>query len=76
MSKVKIYEIAKELNIENKEIIEEAKKLGIEVKSHLSSIEETDAKKIKESLKNKQVSKKDKKPETKKILKKKAKKKK
>ena len=46
MSKVKIYEIAKELNIDNKEIIKIAKKLGIEAKSHLSSIDESDAEKI------------------------------
>ncbi len=51
MSKVKIYEIAKELNMDNKEIIKIAKKLGIESKSHLSSIDESDAEKIKENLK-------------------------
>ena len=52
MGKVKIYEIAKELNIENKELIELAKKLGIEAKSHLSSIDEADAEKIKKIYEN------------------------
>ncbi len=52
MSKVKIYEIAKELNIDNKEIIKIAKKLGIEAKSHLSSIDESDAEKIKDNVSN------------------------
>ena len=53
MGKVKIHEIAKELDLTSKEIIEKAKKLGIEVKNHMSSVEEEYAKKIKESLKTK-----------------------
>ncbi len=39
MSKVRLYEIAKELGKESKEIVARAKKLGIEVKSHASSVE-------------------------------------
>ncbi len=66
MGKVKIYEIAKELNIENKELIELAKKLGIEAKSHLSSIDEADAKKIKDNIKKKSNSKSEPKSENKK----------
>ena len=53
LGKVKIHEIAKELDLTSKEIIEKAKKLGIEVKNHMSSVEENQAKKIKESLKTK-----------------------
>ena len=53
LGKVKIHEIAKELDLTSKEIIEKAKKLGIEVKNHMSSVEEEYAKKIKESLKTK-----------------------
>ena len=49
LSKIKIYEIAKEFEVDNKEVINIAKKLGINVASHLSSIDETDAKKIKEN---------------------------
>ncbi len=63
MSKVKIYEIAKELNMDSKELVEEAKKIGIEAKSHLSSIEEADAKKLKDNLKKKTNNKKESKKE-------------
>ena len=60
MEKIKIHEIAKELNIENKEVIEIANKLGMNVKSHLNAIDEKDAEKIKE-----EILKKDKKEEVK-----------
>lgn len=53
MGKVKIHEIAKELDLTSKEVIEKAKVLGIEVKSHLSSVEKEIAKKILDSFKNK-----------------------
>ncbi len=53
LGKVKIHELAKELDLTSKEIIESAKKLGIEVKNHMSSVEEEIAKKIKGSLKTK-----------------------
>lgn len=39
MKKIRIYEIAKELNVSAKEIISELNKLNIDVKSHMSSIE-------------------------------------
>ena len=47
MGKIKIYEIAKELDLTSKEVLETAQKLNIDVKSHMSSVEEDDAKKIK-----------------------------
>ncbi len=53
LGKIKIHEIAKELDLTSKEIIERAGKLGIEAKNHMSSIEEELAKKIKESFKTK-----------------------
>ena len=52
MGKIKLYDVAKELNLTSKEVLEIAKKLNIEAKSHLSSIDEEDANKIKESAKN------------------------
>ncbi len=52
MGKVKIYDIAKKLNLTSKEVLERAEMLKIEAKSHLSNIDEEDAKKIEESLKN------------------------
>lgn len=51
MGKIKIHEIAKKLDLTSKEIIERATKLGIDVKNHLSSVEEEVAKKIEDSIK-------------------------
>ena len=51
MGKIKIYELAKELNLGNKELIEIANKLGLGVTSHLNAIEEKDANKIRENVK-------------------------
>ncbi len=70
MGKIKIHEIAKKLDLTSKEIIERAKKLGIEVKNHLSSIEHTDETKIEESFKNTENGKKEKKASEKKTTKK------
>jgi len=55
LAKIKIYEIAKELNVDNKSVIDVANKIGLSVKSHLSAIEEDEAKKIRDSF-NKKVS--------------------
>ena len=43
MPKVRIYELAKILKIENKELIEKLRELGIEAKSHMSVLTEEDA---------------------------------
>ena len=53
LGKIKIYEIAKKLGLTSKEVLEVAQKLNIEVKSHMSGIEEEEAKKIEKSLLNK-----------------------
>ena len=53
MGKIKIYEIAKKLGLTSKEVLEVAQKLNIEAKSHMSGIEEEEAKKIEKSLLNK-----------------------
>ena len=50
MGKIKIHEIAKELGLTSKQIIEKANSLGIEVSSHLSSVDEKQAKTIKDSF--------------------------
>ena len=57
MGKIKIYEIAKELNLTSKEVLEKAKNIGLEVKSHMSGIEESEAEKLKNALQEKNVSK-------------------
>lgn len=46
MSKKRLHEIAKEIGKSSKEVVEHAKYLGLDVKSHASSVEEADAKKI------------------------------
>ena len=51
MSKKRLYEIAKELGKESKEVVARAKELGLEVKSHASSVEEALAAKIVASFK-------------------------
>ena len=50
MGKIKIYEIAKKLNLTSKEVLEMAQKLNIDVKSHMSGVDEGDAKKIENSF--------------------------
>ena len=50
-NKTKIHEIAKKMGLSSKEVLEKAHALGIEVSSHLSGVDEQDAKKIEESLK-------------------------
>lgn len=46
MSKKRVYELAKELGIENKELIARLEKLGITGKSHSSSLEDSDLERI------------------------------
>ncbi|MER0123555.1 translation initiation factor IF-2 [Streptococcus sp. ZJ93] len=50
MSKKRLYEIAKELGKESKEVVAKAKELGIEVKSHSSSVEAAIAQRIVEGF--------------------------
>ncbi len=51
MGKIKIHELAKELKVENKEVIELANKLGLKVTSHLNAVDEKDANRIRENIK-------------------------
>ena len=43
LGKIKLYELAKEMNVASKELLEKAKKMGIELKSHLSVLTDEDA---------------------------------
>ena len=54
LGKIKIYDIAKKLNLTSKEILEIANKLNIDAKSHLSGIEEDEAKRIENEITKKQ----------------------
>ena len=57
MGKIKIYEIAKKLDLASKEIVEMARKLNIEVKNHMSTVSEEEAQKIENKIKNKKENK-------------------
>ena len=51
MGKIKIHEIAKKMGLASKEVLEKAKSLNFDVKSHLSALTEEEAKKLEEELK-------------------------
>lgn len=52
MAKERIYEVAKELDIDNKVVIQKAKELGFDVKNHMSSLEDAQVKQLKGSFQN------------------------
>ncbi len=56
--KIRVYELSRDLKLENKDILDAAQKLSISVKSHSSSISLEDAKKIKNLINNKNSDKK------------------
>ena len=56
--KIRIYELSRDLNLENKDILDAAQKLSISVKSHSSSISAEEAKKIKNLINQKNSDKK------------------
>ena len=47
MGKMKLYELAKEMDVSSKELLEQAKEMGINIKSHLSVISDEDVKNLK-----------------------------
>ncbi len=56
--KIRIYELSRDLNLENKDILDAAQKLSISVKSHSSSISTEEAKKITNLINKKNTDKK------------------
>ena len=50
MTKKRVYELAKELGLENKELIARLEKIGIAVKSHSSTLEDSDLERIQSEL--------------------------
>ena len=52
MGKIKIHEIAKKIGVNSKEVLEKALELGLDVKTHMSSVDENDAKKIEAKFSN------------------------
>ena len=53
MGKMKVHELAKELNLTSKELVEKLIDLKYDVKSHLSILEDSDVEKIRKQLKTK-----------------------
>ena len=51
MGRMKVHELAKELNMTSKELVEKLNDLKYDVKSHLSILEDSDVEKIKKQLK-------------------------
>jgi translation initiation factor IF-2 len=50
-AKIRIFELAKELNVESKRVLEFAQSLNVDVKNHMSTIDEKTADKVREGLK-------------------------
>jgi translation initiation factor IF-2 len=50
MSKIRVYELAKELGIDNKDLITRLEKLGIAVNAHSSSLEEADVQRVRKEF--------------------------
>ena len=50
MKKIRVYELAQELNMTSKELVEKINELGINISSHMSSLEKSDAELILEIL--------------------------
>ena len=55
MGKIRVYELAKELNMNNKELVQKLQTMGYAVRSHSSTLEEFLVKEIKERLQGKQA---------------------
>ena len=50
MSKKRVYELAKELNVPSKDIVEKAQSAGVDVKNHMSTLTDSDISKVKHLL--------------------------
>ena len=57
MSKKRVYEFAKELNVESKTILNKAKDLGIDYGNHMSSMTDEEMNRVKQSLQDTKVNK-------------------
>ena len=51
MPKMRVYELAKQLEVSNKDVLEKLSSLGVTVKSHSSSLEDSDVKRLTEQYK-------------------------
>ncbi len=59
MAKIRIYELAKQLGVANKELVEKINSIGIEAKSHMGMLTEEDAEKVRALYQPKEAPKKE-----------------
>ena len=50
MIKVRVYEVARELGLDNRELVNKIASLGIQVRNHMSALEPAEVERIKRSL--------------------------
>ncbi|MBW2356796.1 MAG: translation initiation factor IF-2 N-terminal domain-containing protein, partial [Deltaproteobacteria bacterium] len=50
MAKIRVYELARELNLKNKQLLDKLHKMQIEVASHMSSLDDEAVARIKQNL--------------------------
>ncbi len=50
MTRLRVHELAKELNIENKELIDRIEKLGLQVKNHMSTLSDSTVLKLRQQM--------------------------
>lgn len=55
MSKQRVYELAKELELSSKHIVDKAHSMGIDVKNHMSTLADSEIKSIKNALAKKET---------------------
>ena len=51
MAKQRIYELAKQLGLNNKVLVDKAKELGFNIKNHMSSLSDTEVNELKNKVK-------------------------
>ena len=50
MTRMRVHELAKELNLNNKDLIDRILKLGIQVKNHMSTLTESTVQKVRQQF--------------------------
>ena len=50
MIKTRVYEVARDLGLENKDVVSKLASLGIPVRNHMSSIDPADAERVKRAI--------------------------
>ncbi|MBZ0121998.1 MAG: translation initiation factor IF-2 N-terminal domain-containing protein, partial [Sandaracinaceae bacterium] len=50
MTKVRVYEVARELGLDNRELLNRIASLGIQVRNHMSALEPTEIDRVKRAL--------------------------